>query len=298
MKKIVDGAFLSTLETLDLNIKMLMNGQFGGNRRSQAYGSSAEFADYREYMQGDDLRCIDWNIFARFEKLYIKQYVDERQLHHHVYIDASESMDYGEPLKSEAALRIAAALGFLSVQAMDKVSFFALGEDGCEDICHTIVGKNALYHAVNELNELEFYGDTDLCDSIKSYENPGKGKGVSFIISDFLTESDWMSAVDWLLHHKRQVVLIQVLSPDEITPDINGKVWFMDTEAFDDEDERNYKTEITRASLKAYEEAFQYHQNMIKQFCASRNVDFMTVRSDESVERIFYFKAMEAEVVK
>lgn len=298
MKKIVDGAFLSTLETLDLNIKMLMNGQFGGNRRSQAYGSSAEFADYREYMPGDDLRRIDWNIFARFEKLYIKQYVDERQLHHHIYIDASESMDYGEPLKSEAALRIAAALGFLSVQAMDKVSFFALSEDGCEDICHTIVGKNALYHAVNELNELEFYGDTDLCDSIKSCENPEKGNGVSFIISDFLTESDWMSAVDWLLYHKRQVVLIQVLSPDEITPDINGKVWFMDSEALDDEDERNYKTEITRASLKAYEEAFHYHQNMIKQFCASRNVDFMTVRSDESVERIFYFKAMEAGVVK
>lgn len=298
MKNIVDGAFLSTLETLDLNIRKLMNGQFGGNRRSLAYGSSAEFADFREYMPGDDLRRIDWNIYGRFEKLFIKLYVDERQLHHHIYIDSSLSMDWGEPQKSYVALRIAAALGFMSVQAMDKVSFFALHEDGCEDICHTVVGKNAFYQAANELNEVEFYGDTDLCDAIKSCENPGNGNGVSIIISDFLTESDWMSAVDWLLYHKRQVVLIQVLSRDEISPGMSGKVLLMDAESFDEEDERNYKTEVTRTSLKAYEEALKFHENNIRKFCASREVGFMTVCSDESIERIFYANGMEAEVVK
>ena len=298
MKKIVDGAFLSTLETLDLNVKALMNGGFGGNRRSSAYGSSAEFADFREYAAGDDLRRIDWNIYGRFEKLFIKLYVDERQLHHRIYVDTSASMDYGEPKKSYAALRIAAALGFISVQAMDKVSFYALFEDDCEDLCHTVMGKDAFYRAANELNELEFFGDTDLCASIKACENPGKDDGISYIISDFFTESDWQSAVDWLLFKGRQVVLIQVVSRDEIVPGMSGKLQLMDSEAIDDEDLKNFKLEITKTSVKAYSEALEYHENEIRKFCATRGVSFMTVCSDESVERIFFKKGMEAEVVK
>ena len=98
MKHIIDGEFISMLETSDLYIKNLMNGMFGGNRRSKAYGSSAEFADFREYTPGDDLRRIDWNLFARFEKLFMKLYVDERQLHHRVYIDTSASMDSYEKM--------------------------------------------------------------------------------------------------------------------------------------------------------------------------------------------------------
>ena len=228
MKKIVDGAFLSTLEVLDLNVKQLMNGNFGGNRRSSTYGSSAEFADFREYTAGDDLRRIDWNIYGRFEKLFIKLYIDERQLHNRVYIDTSFSMDFGEPQKSYAALRVAAALGFISVQAMDKVSFYALSGDECEDLCRTVMGKDAFYLAADRLNEVTFSGDTDLAASVMSCENPGRNDGITYIISDFLTESDWKSAVDWLLFKGRQVVLIQILSRDEISPGMSGKLQLME----------------------------------------------------------------------
>lgn len=298
MKKIVDGAFLATLETLDLNIKNLMNGGFGGNRRSSAYGSSAEFADFREYVPGDDLRRIDWNIYGRFEKLFIKLYIDEKQQHHRILVDTSSSMDFGEPEKSYVALRLAAALGFISVGALDKVSFYALTEDGCEDICHTVNGKDAFYNAANELNEIEFWGDVDLYDSVTSCPSPGKGDGVTYIISDFLTESDWRGAVDWLLFRGREVVLIQVLSRDEIAPGMSGKLQLMDSEALDEEDGRNFKMEISKTSVKAYAEAFEYHQAELRKFCASRGVGFMTVCSDESIERIFFKKGMEAEVVK
>jgi len=298
MKNIVDGSFFATLEVLDLNIKKLMNGQFGGNHRSSAYGNSIEFADFREYTAGDDLRSIDWNIYGRFDKLFIKLYVDERQQHHHVYIDTSASMDWGEPSKAYAALRVAAAFGYLSVQAMDRVTFFALKDSDCEDLCHTVVGKDAFYRAVGKLNQVEFYGETDLCAAIKACENPGKGDGVSIIISDFLTDSDWRSAVDYLLYRGREVVLVQMLSRDEIAPGMNGKLQLMDSESDGEEDVRNYKSEITKSSVKAYAEALAYHENEIRKFCASRAVGFMTLCSDESIEKILFKKGLEAEVVK
>ena len=298
MKQIIDGAFIAMLEARDLRIQNPMNGVFGGNRRSKAYGSSAEFADYREYAPGDDLRRIDWNLYARFEKLYLKLFVDERQLHHRIYIDASASMDWGEPNKAHIALKLATAVGFLSVQAMDRVSFYAIHEDSCEDICQTVVGREAFYNAANMLNDIEFYGDGDVGAAFDTLENPGNGDGISIIISDFLTDADWKSAVDKLLYHNREVYLIQVLSRDEITPDLSGKVLMLDAEAFDEDDTRNYRAEVTRSSVKAYEEAFLYHQNEIKKFCAARNVGFITVCSDESIEQMLFQKATEVGLIQ
>lgn len=297
MKQIIDGGFIAMLEARDLRIQNPMNGMFGGNRRSRAYGSSAEFADFREYAPGDDLRRIDWNLYARFEKLYMKLFVDERQLHHNIYIDASASMDWGEPNKAHIALKLAAAIGYLSVQAMDRVSFYAIHEDSCEDLCQTIIGREAFYNAANILNTVDFYGDGDIGAAFETLENPGNGDGISVIISDFLTDSDWKSAVDKLLYHNREVYLIQVLSRDEITPDISGKVLMLDAESIDEDDGRNYRSEVTRSSVKAYEEAFLYHQKEIKQFCAARNVGFITVCSDESVERMLFQKATEVGLI-
>ena len=297
MKQIIDGGFIAMLEARDLRIQNPMNGMFGGNRRSRAYGSSAEFADFREYAPGDDLRRIDWNLYARFEKLYMKLFVDERQLHHNIYIDASASMDWGEPNKAHIALKLAAAIGYLSVQAMDRVSFYAIHEDSCEDLCQTIIGREAFYNAANILNTVDFYGDGDIGAAFETLENPGNGDGISVIISDFLTDSDWKSAVDKLLYHNREVYLIQVLSRDEITPDISGKVLMLDAESIDEDDGRNYRSEVTRSSIKAYEEAFLYHQKEIKRFCAARNVGFITVCSDESVERMLFQKATEVGLI-
>ena len=297
MKQIIDGGFIAMLESRDLHIQNPMNGMFGGNRRSRAYGSSAEFADFREYAPGDDLRRIDWNLYARFEKLYLKLFVDERQLHHKIYIDASASMDWGEPNKGHMALKIAAAIGFLSVQAMDRVSFYAIHEDACEDLCQTVIGREALYNAANLLNTLDFYGDGDMGAAFSTLENPGRGDGISIIISDFLTDSDWKSAVDKLLYHNREVWLIQILSRDEITPDISGKVLMLDAESYDEDDSRNYRSEVTRSSIKAYEEAFLYHQKQLKHFCAARNVGFITLCSDESIERMLFQKATEVGLI-
>lgn len=298
MKQIIDDSFISILESRDLRIHNPMNGMFGGNRRARAYGSSAEFADFREYAPGDDLRRIDWNLYARFEKLFLKLFVDERQLHHKIYIDASASMDWGEPNKAHSALKLAAAIGFLSVQAMDRVSFYAIHRDHCEDLCKTVIGREGFYTAVNILNCLSFYGDGDMGTALAAQEDPGYGNGISVIISDFFTDSDWKSGVDKLLYHNRQVCLIQVLSRDEITPALSGKVLMLDSEGAGEEDAKNYKLDVTRSSVKAYEEAFLYHQRDIRQFCTARNVQFLTVCSDESIERMLLQKATEEGLIQ
>ena len=298
MHQVIDDGFISMLEARDLHIKNPMNGLFGGNRRSSKYGSSAEFADYREYTPGDDLRRIDWNLYGRFEKLYLKLFVDERQLHHRIYLDASASMDWGEPNKSYIALKIAAALGYLSVEALDRVTFYAIHEDICEDICQTVVGRESFYNAAGLLNEVEFFGDGDMGTAINSLENPGYDDGLAIIISDFLTDSDWENAVDYLLYKKHEVYLIQVLARDEITPNLSGKLLMLDSESFGEEDTKNYRSEITRSSVKAYEEAFIYHQNEIKKYCASRDVGFITIASDESIERVLFNKATETGLIQ
>lgn len=298
MKKIIDGNFIAMLETSDLFIHQPMDGLLGGNRRSRNYGSSVEFADFREYVQGDDLRRIDWNLYARFEKLFLRLFVDERQLHHRIYIDASASMDWGSPEKSHMALQFAAALGFLAVQAMDRVSYYAVNEGSVRDLCRTVVGREAFYRAADSLNDLHFYGDSHIGRALCAADDLGTSDGLSVIISDFLTDNDWKSAVDRLLYHKREVYLVRILSRDEITPDLAGKVFMFDSEADDEEDDRNYRHEITRSAVKAYEEAFLYQQNEIKQFCDARGVGFVTLCSDESIQRMLFMKGTEAGLIQ
>ena len=162
MQRMIDDEFLSMLESKDLQIHFPMSGLLGGTRRSNAYGSSVEFADYREYTPGDDLRRIDWNLYARFEKLYLRLTVDERQLHHRIYIDSSASMAWGGPSKGQMALKLAAALSFLAVRAMDRVSLYTVEGNRCRPIGRAFTGQNAFYEAVEGLNRVRFRGGSRL----------------------------------------------------------------------------------------------------------------------------------------
>ena len=227
--RILDGAFLDALETLDINVQQMKSGHYSGARRSRAYGSSPEFADYREYVPGDDLRRIDWNAAARFDKYLIKRFIDEKQGRNCVYLDTSASMGF-EPEKGFAALRMAAALGYLSVCNMDSVSFRLLSGTRCTELCPRISGRESFLRAGEKLDALQFAGETDLYACIRNDPNPGADDGVTFILSDLLTDSDWRAAVDLLLSRRREVMLIQVLSPAELDPQMSGRHTFCDAE--------------------------------------------------------------------
>ncbi|MBO5262473.1 MAG: DUF58 domain-containing protein [Clostridia bacterium] len=297
-RRILDGDFLDRLDAASLLLKTAMTGFFGGSRKARSYGNTVEFADFREYFPGDDIRRIDWNVYARFEKYFIKLFTDERQMHNQIYIDCSASMACGKPEKAAAALRVAAAFGYLSVDSMDRVSYKLIQGDKSVDLGFKITNKDSFYRAAQALENTDFEGEADLERAIIMAESPGRDDGLTIIISDFLTESNWKKAIDFLLYNRREVMLIQVMSPDELYPDFDGRVHMLDSEAIDIGDGKNMRMAITKKMVAAYQRALDEYEKEIIDFCAARNVTFFTVSSDDPIEKVIFGKGYEAEVIK
>ena len=284
----LNDEFFSRLETLALNLRADLAGFFGGHHLVKKYGQTVEFADYREYMLGDDIRRIDWNLYSRFEKYFLKLFKDERQMHTQIFVDCSASMGKPNAQKAAYAIGVAAALGFLSVHNMDKVSFKLIKGDRVEDPYGTLVGKKSFFKAISELETLEFSGESDIGEAVTRCPNTGTNDGLSVIVSDFFTDKDWKKAVDYLIYKKRQVLLIQVMSPEEAEPIYSGRFDLIDAEAADLTDGKNMKLRITRSMQMAYEEAMKDFLAEMKDFCASRGADFISVQCDKSIENVLF----------
>lgn len=289
----INEEFLQQLEKLQMLIKNNVAGLFGGNHQTKSYGSSCDFSDYRDYMAGDDITKIDWNAYARTENLYLKLYADERQMHTRIYIDASKSMAYGKGKKHEQALRIAAALGYLSIHGMDKVSVYAIHGTSCEDVMVNVLGKDSFTGSVNKLNDVVFDGDSNITDGIVPTA-VGYGDGLSVIISDFLTDNDYEGAIDYLVSKKRDVLCIQVLSKDELNPQVRGKMHFYDSE----NNNLSYRKNINKDIIRAYKQALEYVTGRIRNYCAARNADYMLIPSEESLYKIFFDRFVAMGVLK
>ena len=284
---ILNDAFFSRLETLALELRADLGGFFGGKHLVRTYGQTVEFADYREYMLGDDIRRIDWNLYSRFEKFFLKLFTDERQMHTQVFIDCSASMGKDNPKKAAYTVGVAAALGYLSVHNMDKVSYHLIKGEKAENPFGTIVGKRAFFIAISTLEEMEFDEESDLQKSVLNTET-GSNDGLTVIISDFFTNSDWKKAVDYLCYKKRQVLLVQVLMPEEIDPLYTGRVNLIDSESVDLSDTKNMKIKIDRASQIAYEEALKSVLDELQSFCNSRGAMFVSISTDQPIETVLF----------
>ena len=296
-RKIIDDEFIGRLETLGLWIKSQMNGYFGGNHKAATYGSTVEFADYREYTPGDDLRRIDWNLFSRFDKYFIRLFTDERQMHNQILVDASASMEDGEG-KAEYALKAAAALGYLSVQGMDRTSVKLIQGESLINVGRKITGKESFYSTINELEQVRFKGDADIGMAIKNNQELGYDDGLTVIVSDFFTESDWKQAVEYLLYRKREVLLVQVLTAAEANPDYFGRMQLLDSEASDVDDRKNLRMRITKSEYKAYLQALNEYLEDMKQFCRSRNVGYVVVNTAKPVEKELLNQLYETEAIR
>lgn len=293
MAYVINEEFLQQVELLQTLIKNNVAGLFGGNHQSKTFGSSCEFTDYRDYMPGDDITKIDWNAYARFEKLYLKLYLDERRLHTRIYIDASRSMGYGKGKKDEQAIRIAATLAYLSVSEMDKVSIYALREKGVEELIPNMLGKETFINSIGKLNELTFDGDSYISEALRP-ERVGYGDGLSVIISDFLTDNDYETAIDHLASKKRDIFCIQILSKEELNPKVRGKMHFFDSE----NTSKFYRKNINREIAQAYKRALEYATGRIADLCAARGANYMLVSAEDNINDIFFNKFVGAGVLK
>lgn len=284
----LNDAFFGRLESLALNLRKNLAGFFGGKHLVSTYGQTVEFADFREYMLGDDIRRIDWNLYSRFEKYFIKLFTDERQMHVQIFLDCSASMGKVNPQKGAYAIAVAAAIGYLAIHNMDKVSFHLIRGNRAENPFGTIVGKRAFFRAINVLDKLEFSDEANISPAVIGCPTTGTNDGLSVIISDFFTENDWKKAVDYLLYKKRQVMLIQVAAPEEMDPTYSDRVNLIDSEAADISDGKNLKLRITRSMQRAFREAMDDFLTGIREYCAKRDAAFISLRTDEPIEKALF----------
>ena len=290
---VINEEFLSQLERLQTLVKNNVAGLFGGNHQSKIFGSSCEFADYRDYIAGDDITKIDWNAYARFDKLFLKLYLDERQMHTRIYIDASRSMGFGKGKKDEQAVRLAAAFAYLSVCEMDKVSIYVIRGKACEEVISGMLGKEAYLAKIGALNDIVFDGDSFIGEAVLP-TGVGYGDGLSVIISDFLTDNDYESAIDLLASKRRDILCVQVLSKEETNPKARGKLHYFDCEDIG----KTYRKNITREIIKAYKMALEYATGRIRDFCLSRGGGYLLVSAEEPTGEIFFKRLAVMEVVK
>lgn len=280
---VVNEEFLTQVELLHILIKNCVAGRFGGNHKSKTFGSSCDFEDYREYIPGDDITKIDWNAYARFKNLYLKLYLDERQVHTRIYIDASRSMAFGKSKKDEQAIKLAAVLAYLSICETDKVSIYVIREGQVEEVITNMLGKDTFFNNIGKLNDIVFDGDSRISEAILP-STVGYGDGLSVIISDFLTDNDYESAIDHLSLKKRDILCIQVLSKEELNPKTRGKMHFFDCE----DGKKFYRKNINRTIINAYKSALEYATSRIRNYCYSRGATYMLTSSEDSLHEIFY----------
>lgn len=280
---IINEAFLQRVERLQSVLRNNVAGRFGGNHNSKVLGSSCEFTDYREYQPGDDITKIDWNIYGRTETLNLKLYLDERQLHTRIYIDVSHSMDYEDSIKARMALEIAATFAYLSICELDKVSIYTIRESQVEEVISGMVGRESYFREIRKLNSIEFGGDCMIADGILPTK-VGYGDGRTVIISDFLTDHDYETAIDYLVDKKRDLLCVQTLTTREINPQIRGK-----NHLFDSENQSNYyRKNIDREVIAAYKEAVRYVQDRLRSYLSARGASYMLATDQKTIDQLFF----------
>jgi uncharacterized protein (DUF58 family) len=218
-------------------------------------------------------------------------------MHVQIFLDCSASMGKDNPKKAQYAIALAAALGFLAVHNMDKVSFNLVKGDKSENPYGTLVGKKAFFNAISSLEQVEFSGDADMGKAITSCQNTGTNDGLTVIISDFFTDNDWKKAVDYLAFKRRQVMLLQVLTPEEEDPSYSGRYDLIDSESEDLLDERNLKIRITKSMQLAYAEAFNDFIESVKSFATSREAAHVLAKTSVPIEKMLFGELFKVGVI-
>src|SRR6059058_275059 len=179
---LLEPQFLARLEQLELVSRKIFLGRMKGERRSRRKGQSVEFADYRNYVVGDDLRFLDWNLYARLDRLFLRLFMEEEDLHFYVLIDNSLSMDFGTPTKLHYAKQVAAALGFIGLVNLDRVLVEAFNDRLVQSL-PAVRGRRSLWRLMDFLQKLEPAGPSDLKKALRSFSIKCSGKGIVVLLS-------------------------------------------------------------------------------------------------------------------
>ena len=257
-----DSDFLKKLEYLSLVSRRVFRGKLLAQRRTKQLGGGIEFADHREYAPGDDLRYLDWNVYAKYGDLLLKRFQEEEDLHVYILLDASRSMDCGSPNKFDYARRIAAALAYIALADLDRVSIMAYADKPL-DVLPLTRGKDRVLSILKFLENVKTGGAaTDLATVAKSLVNRAQRTGLVVIISDLYDQAGFRAGVDLLRHRRFEPHVIQIHTEEEANPTFLG-----DIELDEMETGQRRKLTVTERKLKQYRQLFHEFLAAIETYC-------------------------------
>ena len=284
--EILDPDFINRLEKLTLLSKKIFAGKVQSLRRSTHKGYSAEFSDHRSYEQGDDLRYIDWNIYARIEKLLIKLFVAEEELTLNIIIDNSKSMCCPDDSKLLYAKKIAAALSYISLSHLDRVGISTFS-DKLNVRVYPSRGRKHFFNCARYLNEMVEESGTDINKSLIDFANTMNMPGVVVFISDFFDPNGYERGLNYLIYKKFDVNIIQIMSPQERDMEMTGDLSLTDIET-----DEHLDVTITEGLTETYLSEFEDMREELKLFCLKRGITYMNAATDMHFEDLIlhYFK--------
>jgi uncharacterized protein (DUF58 family) len=280
-ESLLDSGLIRQLEQLELVVRRLYAGRTQGEKRSRRRGAGSEFADYRDYVQGDDLRHVDWNVYGRLDRLFLKLFHVEEDLRLGIYLDTSRSMSYGDPSKLFYAKKLAAALAYVALINQDRVAVEAANGEGGVERLRPTRGKESRWPLLEFLDGLEAHGGTDLGAGVKQFALRNATPGMKVVISDFLDKAGFQPALKWLLRAGDEVVVLQVLSPQEVKPGIIGDLALEDCE-----DGQVTEVSITAGLLKRYEANLKALVGGLRDYCRTRGLAYFFVPTSVPLEQV------------
>lgn len=290
LDELLDPKLAAGVARLDLASRKVFSGRMNGERRSKKRGESVEFADHKPYALGDDPRFIDWSIYARLDRLFLKLFMEEEDLSLHVAIDCSASMACGEPEKFLLAQKLAAALAYIGLVNLNRVSLTALAtrQDDPPDtgagVLSTITnlrGRRRVADMGAWLTGIEPGGATRFRDAARRIALSRQGKGVMVVLSDFFFKEGYEDGLRMLAGRGYDLFCVQIMSPQEVEPAIGGDLRLRDVEDGD-----AAEVTISAALLKRYKQNLAAYCDALRAFCARRDITLLSVRSDAPVESI------------
>lgn len=268
-RALLEPTFLRRLDRLRLRSRRIYPGMLRGERRSPRLGRGVEFADYRSYQIGDDFRYVDWNIYSRLDRLFIKLFSEEEDINVHLFVDASASMGWGEPSKLEYVLRVAAATGYVGLRTLDRVGAVAYS-----DHLHAVLppsrGRGQTLRLFEFLAEVRAQGTSDLGAALREYVYRTKRRGLLIIITDLWLPGGYEEALTFARYHRFDPFLIHVVSEDELAPTTRGDARLVDVESG-----ATVEVSVDGHALEAYRRARDAYFTSVERCCLRQNVDYL-----------------------
>lgn len=278
-----DAEFLDRLRALFLRLRKRKQLRRKGMQSSPSAGYTREFKDFRRYTRDDDYRAIDWRLYARLGKLFIRLYEEIQEYHIHVMIDTSGSMNepFGE--KRATALKLGVALSYLGLVGHHRVSLYTMGER-IQEAMPPLKGQGNLQRIIDHLRKVSFGGLTNLDRCFREFRPARRRYGIIFVVSDFFGTgiNEAHEAVRHATNWPGELHFIQLYHPQERSPRLDGEIELVDVET-----EEHRRLWLTKRDLKRYEETFDKFLNDVERSCLSRQMDYQQWRTEQSFEDQF-----------